>query len=560
MPNYDWIHENGEIINEMHDRNYYQLNQENLRAVLTDSMNQFHNHVTISDRENNIFLAEYINNSIMTPKRVAICIKGVTPGGRADKYSDEFRIQQDPNDWDTTLQIADNAGILGVLLGVYHTADMSEPIFCAWKLQSAGTVTSSQLSKQIRSGTISKAITEGFAQARTKNEFVCAFRKEFLFFYLENALWLHDLNLNELNGNSEEIEQKELDFIEEEIQTVDADISDLLEQGPITSPGINRIYFGAPGTGKSYGIQKFIRENGISEYDDKISHPNVFRVTLHPEFGYNDFIGQVMPVVKKDEESSTIEYEFTPQIFTKALSKAFEVRSEGEPVFLILEEMSRANVAAVFGDLFQLLDRDIFGISEYKIDNTLIASAVFGETHSNEKIFLPENIYILGTVNTSDQNVYVMDTAFKRRFEFEYISTEELKVGENDFIFNLVDNGENIRISWLDLVPKLNDFIVKTEEHGGLGLTEDKQLGQFFIKFKKVKQGESDTEVIKKIEKYNANQITGKLLQYLWNDVELASYSTHKLFNDEITSFGKLYKLAKVNQNFFSHEFLQLFK
>ena len=88
------------------------------------------------------------------------------------------------------------------------------------------------------------------------------------------------MNLNELNGNSEELEQKELDFIEEEIQTVDADISDLLEQGPITSPGINRIYFGAPGTGKSYGIQKFIRENGISEYDDKISHPNVFRVWL----------------------------------------------------------------------------------------------------------------------------------------------------------------------------------------------------------------------------------------------------------------------------------------
>lgn len=558
MPNYLWVHGNGEIKEGDYDQNYYKLSQEELREILTESMSQFYNQANVIAKEQEIFLGEYINTNANSSKKVAICVKGVTPGGRPDRYPDEFRIQQKPSYWDTTLKIAQDEQVLGILLGIYRTKDVEEPIFCAWKLQSAGKVTDSPLSKQIRNTTISKAITTGFAQSKTKNEFVCAFRKEFLFFYLENAVWLHDLDLTTIHDQY--LDNEDHDPLEEELQPTNTNMNNLLQRRPTTSHGINRIYFGAPGTGKSYGIKTFIQNNGIEEYDDKISHPNVFRVTLHPEFGYNDFVGQVMPVVKREEDSSTIEYEFTPQIFTKALAKAFKVRSLGEPVFLILEEMSRANVAAVFGDLFQLLDRDEDGVSEYKIDNSLIAAAVFGESHSDEKIFLPENIYILGTVNTSDQNVYVMDTAFKRRFEFEYISTEELKQGKNNFTFNLSENGENIQITWLSLVPKLNDFIVKSEEQGGLGLTEDKQIGQFFIKFKEVNAAETNSEVIEDIEKYNFDQITGKLLQYLWNDIESASYSTHKLFKDEISSFGQLYRLAKENQNFFSQEFLQVVK
>ncbi|MEB7735178.1 AAA family ATPase [Mammaliicoccus sciuri] len=559
MANYSWVHENGKIWNENHERKYYQISHEDLKTILTESMNIFYNDTKVIEKESNIFIAEYINTKNTTPKQIAICIKGITPGGRPEKYPDEFRIQQDPKDWDTTLTIMEKENISGVLLGVYRTTDVSEPIFCAWKLQSSGKTTNSQLSKQIRNDAISKAITEGFSQSRTKNEFVCAFRKEFLFFYLNNSQWLHDLNLTELNNYSNEINH-EVDLFQDEVQYVNEDIEHLLLKGNPSSTGINRIYFGAPGTGKSYGIKNFIQNNGIKEYNDKISHPNVFRVTLHPEFSYNDFIGQIMPVVKKDDGSSSIEYEFTPQIFTKALIRAFSVRASGEPVFLILEEMSRTNVASVFGDLFQLLDRDVNGISEYKIDNTLIASAVFGENHSDEKIYLPENIFILGTVNTSDQNVFVMDTAFKRRFEFVYISTEELINGANDFTFNLVENGEHIQISWLDLITKLNDFIVKTEEQGGLGLPEDKQLGQFFIKFKEFEIDEMNSEINQNIKKYNMDQITGKLLQYLWNDIEMASYSSLRLFNNQVTSFGKLYKLAKENQNFFSPEFLQLFR
>jgi len=126
----------------------------------------------------------------------------------------------------------------------------------------------------------------------------------------------------------------------------------------------------------------------------------------------------------------------------------------------------------------------------------------------------------------------------------------------NDYTFNLKVNGESQEFTWLSLVPKLNSFIIKGEEQGGLGLSEDKQLGQFFIKFKKTKPDETDEEVKNKIEEYNYNQIKGKLLQYLWHDVKEASYSSHHLFSEEVTSYSKLYRLAKNRENFFSKQFL----
>lgn len=335
-------------------------------------------------------------------------------------------------------------------------------------------------------------------------------------------------------------------------------------EATLVDTGINRIYFGAPGTGKSFGIKTFIRENGIPEYDDKVDHPNVFRTSLHPEFGYNDFVGQVMPVVRKreDQDEVTISYEFTAQVFTEALKKAFEdkVRDE-EPVFLVLEEMSRANVAAVFGDLFQLLDRDENGESEYRIDNPLISNYVFGK-NPTKKIYLPKNFYILGTVNTSDQNVYVMDTAFKRRFEFSYLETSELARGNNgeilnEYVFTLKNSfGQNVKISWIKLLQTLNTFISTDQEKGGLGLPEDKQLGQFFIKFKKPKENASE-EQVKKIKEYNYNQIKGKLLQYLWTDVQEVAYTDNRLFSEDANSFGDIYRKAKIHLNFFSHKFTQ---
>lgn len=315
--------------------------------------------------------------------------------------------------------------------------------------------------------------------------------------------------------------------------------------------GINRIYFGAPGTGKSYSIEKFIKENGTANYNDKMDFPNVFRCTLHPEFTYTDFVGQVMPVVTRineDVNNTRIEYKFNPQVFTKALK--FAIEHSNEPVFLILEEMSRSNVAAVFGDLFQLLDRDENSESEYRIDNLIISTEIWGE-HSNKKIYLPNNFFIIGTVNTSDQNVFVMDTAFKRRFEFEYVDANEVAKDEkeaplNNFIFRFSgeDDKVDVVIDWIDLYRSLNDFIT-TQDEKGLGLSEDKQLGQFFIKFRK-----ND-------DSYNYNQFSGKLLEYLWNDIQKVSYSNVSIFKNEISNFSTAYKAVRKGKNIFSHEFLE---
>lgn len=305
--------------------------------------------------------------------------------------------------------------------------------------------------------------------------------------------------------------------------------------------GINRIYFGAPGTGKSFNIKEFIKRNGIIDYSDNLEHPNVFRTTLHPDYSYNDFVGQIMPVVS----DNNITYEFTSGIFTRALKHSF---SKGiynkEPVFLILEEMSRANVAAVFGDLFQLLDRNDFGVSEYRIDNGLIAKEVFNDEY--KKIFIPSNLFIIGTVNTSDQNVFVMDTAFKRRFEFNYVSTKitDEQVESNHYEFEL--NG--MKYVWKEFVSALNTFIVEDENSNGLAMSEDKQLGYYFLKFKKSEKYDES------IEEYNFSQITGKLIQYLWTDIEKVSYSNKKIFNESINSFGDLYEKLCSKENVFSKD------
>lgn len=302
----------------------------------------------------------------------------------------------------------------------------------------------------------------------------------------------------------------------------------------------NTIFYGVPGTGKSYRVKKLIEENNIPDED-------VFRATLHPEFSYSDFIGQILPDID-DEDKPT--YKYQPGIFTKALERALKVN---DPVLLILEEMSRANVAAVFGDIFQLLDRNQSGKSDYGIDNDLIYNHLDKEAQTNldsEKIKIPENLYIVGTVNTSDQNVFPMDNAFKRRFSWKYVSID--KPGEdNDPQLTIRFMGENKQIkeqqvSWSNLFSKLNDFIVSHDK--GLGLTEDKQLGPYFIKF-------NDTNDIKT----NDELIKNKLLQYLWDDVQnsMAAFGNANitLFDKSIHSFSKLYECYD-KQQIFSNEFL----
>lgn len=303
----------------------------------------------------------------------------------------------------------------------------------------------------------------------------------------------------------------------------------------------NIIYYGAPGTGKSYGIQNFIREK-IPEYSAQKGHPDVFRVTLHPEYTYSDFVGQLLPVTGEDDK---VTYKFVSGIFTSTLEHA--LKNNQNPVYLVLEEMSRANVAAVFGDIFQLLDRDEDGRSEYTINNSIIAKAVFGSTsenYDNISIFLPSNLFILGTVNTSDQNVFAMDTAFKRRFIWRYVTT---KVDDLEFLKKnnpTLMLESDVKVDWYHFYTTLNTFIT---DKNLLGLSEDKQIGPYFIKF----QDNVDPQKL----------VRDKLLQYLWDDVHTVAYSMNSrklLFNTEISSFADLYDSFNKGENIFSDDFISL--
>lgn len=302
------------------------------------------------------------------------------------------------------------------------------------------------------------------------------------------------------------------------------------------------IYYGAPGTGKSQSVDEFIKSL-------RVSADRTYRTTFHPEYTYSDFVGQLLPKIRISASGSRdISYEFSKGVFTRALEKAYEDTSK--PVFLIIEEMSRGDCAAIFGDIFQLLDRETQGInkgySKYFINNEIISEDII--TISDDKVKLPPNFNILGTVNTSDQNVYVMDTAFKRRFEWEYISTKPVPsvkpyYNSVDIIIFTDNSGTSKVVSWIDLYGTLNKFISDTRF---LGLGEDKQLGQFFIKF-------DSTATVSEQKR----QLKNKLLHYLWEDIQKSSYSSDTfLFDKSLTSYSEIYDAFEDDKKVFSDKFL----
>lgn len=323
------------------------------------------------------------------------------------------------------------------------------------------------------------------------------------------------------------------------------------------------IFYGPPGTGKSYKVTKLVKSIYPTYNDNGDNNPHVFRTTIHSEYSYQDFIGNIMPVVTQGadgvQSNTSISYEFIPGIFTQSLIMA--LTNSTKKIFLILEEMSRGNIVSIFGDIFQLLDRDYDGTCEYTIKNDLITSA--GIKYCEEKgirddffdgkdVTIPANFHIIGTVNTSDQNVFVMDNAFKRRFEFEYINIDPIldKAGYplNEYEFSLEDGMYSIL--WSDFYQEINKFILDK-----LDMPEDKQIGQFFIKFKPILITDS-ADIKNKKDAYNYKQLCNKLLQYLWTDVQLANMSDHSLIKTNIRSFGSAYALLKDRNNIFDESFM----
>lgn len=261
------------------------------------------------------------------------------------------------------------------------------------------------------------------------------------------------------------------------------------------------IYYGAPGTGKSNTIK---RDTEAAEKDDR-----AFRTTFHPDSDYSTFVGCYKPTMKptgvilaSNEKEEVITYKFTPQAFTNAYVKAWNTT---EDVYLIIEEINRGNCAQIFGDLFQLLDRKD-GYSEYPVDadsdlSNYLQEKLSASTRSDfpkgvkegVKLVLPNNLYIWATMNTSDQSLFPIDSAFKRRWEWVYIPIKDHE--DKNYTIEIGDSKYN----WWGFLERINEVINSTTS------SEDKKLGYFFAK--------AEDGIIK------AEQFVGKVLFYLWNDV-----------------------------------------
>lgn len=258
---------------------------------------------------------------------------------------------------------------------------------------------------------------------------------------------------------------------------------------------LNKIYYGAPGTGKSHKVNELLK--GKEERTE--------RVTFHPEYDYSSFIGGFKPITEVDAESGKeeIKYKFVPQTFTNIYVDAWN--NKDNEYYLVIEEINRGNCAEIFGDIFQLLDRN----SDYSItpSNELKQHLVKELTSvdgikgiENGKMKLPSNLNILATMNTSDQSLFPMDSAFKRRWDWEYIPINYEKSEENPSSNYQVVVSDSISFSWLEFIEKVNTII---KENPNLGM--DKCIGNYFIKAK-------DNRI-------TLEEFINKAIFYLWNDV-----------------------------------------
>lgn len=254
---------------------------------------------------------------------------------------------------------------------------------------------------------------------------------------------------------------------------------------------LQKIFFGTPGSGKSYRVKVLTEKK------------RVHRTTFHPDSDYASFVGCYKPTMKDGE----ISYSFSPQVFTEAYVDAW--KNPKEEVYLVIEEINRGNCAQIFGDLFQLLDRNSDGYSDHriKVDSDLrdYLYGVLGEGHEgikNGELCLPPNLRIFATMNTSDQSLFPMDSAFKRRWDWEYVPVDYSEP-ESNFTITL---GEE-KYRWLEFLQTINQRIFKATN------SEDKQMGNFFIK----------TDV-------SVSEFTSKVMFYLWNEVCRDEYGTQNNF------------------------------
>lgn len=329
--------------------------------------------------------------------------------------------------------------------------------------------------------------------------------------------------------------------------------------------GYNKIFYGIPGCGKSYKIDamlnhkpEFVDEAIKNKIATKAEESDVIRTTFYLDYSNSDFIGQIYPCVEKVEVNneegpvdykSIVTYKRIPGPFTKALLRAYQhlIDEDNSQVYLIIEEINRGNAAAIFGDTFQLLDRKN-GDSEYPINNEFIESYLrenlenienLPSNYNLERIMIPHNLTIFATMNTSDQNVFPLDTAFKRRWNRERITNDWGKVGHiKDMYIPYTD------ITWENFAKTINEEMISQSIKKDAPISEDKQMGAYFANedmltdksySEKIKENISLDKDLEKLNNFENN-----ILDYLYNDVTKFDHSI--LFEKQLNSIDNIYE------------------
>ncbi|SHF98120.1 AAA family ATPase [Ornithinibacillus halophilus] len=349
-----------------------------------------------------------------------------------------------------------------------------------------------------------------------KREYIGEIKEKLHQFETRNS---NDTNyLNFLYSNESLLPQQDLNSLE-------SGLNELNETSISKSTKFNRLVFGAPGTGKS-----FLLDEDINKY---FKPNNVKRITFHKSMSNGQFVGTYKPRPKK-ENTDFITYEFVPGVFTKQLIRA--LKKPSEDFLVIIEELNRADAQAVFGDIFQLLDREDNGESKYPIAIPEEMYDYFVENDLEiDELILPSNFYIWTTMNTADQGVQPIDTAFTRRFDdFEYIS-----INNNEEIisnYKVKINGIGI-VNWNNFRRELNNRLLE------LNVKEDKLIGTFFIKERALLDSNVFQETFK-----------NKLVFYLAENI--FKHNKTKLFVEN--SYNKIIETYDNDKNIFNFEYEEI--
>lgn len=456
------------------------------------------------------YLIELKNENLGINKRFHLFhgnVRKEDPERNREEKKIQLGTENDPREY------YDDALILGFY--VYENKNsLSDMIVVAWPVEMEKNYPANPSLRVNMKTDILPAKNAGYYIDKTTGKNLVVFRPEFIYFYIENY---KNLQYDYLEKNGIITETSELH-------------TDKYEEKRLVT-GTNTLLYGVPGSGKSWTI----------EHEYCKASTNVERLVFHPDYTYSDFIGQILPNVAEDGQVS---YKFTPGPFTTILKDAYH--NPEKEYILIIEEINRGNAPAIFGEVFQLLDRksentqydDEFpvGTSEYGITNENIAKVVYGD--ARHKVRIPSNLSIIGTMNTSDQNVFTLDTAFQRRWEMRLIENNFEHVDKKLADAEILDT----RVTWKKFCTEINNIIVGNNAR--MTSAEDKRLGAYFVhlqdlifddKMGHLSEGEYDA-LRKKEENHNLNEgdknrlaeirnamkqnrrFPEKVIKYLWDD------------------------------------------